>query len=80
MSGRDLSGIIGIHWNYSDSTSRFPFSIPISYPKRYPVCTVARMQRDGDADATETWWKAVRPIVDAMLEEQRGALVRALDA
>ena len=37
MSGRDLSGIIGIHWNYSDSTSRFPFSIPISYPKRYPV-------------------------------------------
>ena len=37
MSGRDLSGIIGIHWNYSDSTSRFPFSIPSSYPKRYPV-------------------------------------------
>ena len=48
--------------------------------ERYLVCEGFSGKRGGDADATETWWKAVRPIVDAMLEEQRGALVRALDA
>ena len=33
----NFNEIVIVIVNYSDSTSRFPFSIPIPYPTRYPV-------------------------------------------
>ena len=56
MSGRDLSGILGIHWNYSDSTSQFPLA---RYESNPPARDEIMQMQDGAA-ARETYKTGAR--------------------